>query len=220
MMGQEQAFTYYRKWWTHNWIFNIISFCSWVCLWCIYSWWSFFRPWSLFHKYLKYLKACMYLLVFTNPLAKKYFDASPEIVLRSCTCISAERVCETLPHFSKETSSNDMGEKWQIDEVVSLGQVEPRLFALWSRIVKRTNSTLWLLKFPKEAVNRLRKEVCNARRCVKQLKKLCDLSCDGTSFNNHGLWHKLNPGVLQLWMLRVFSGKTSTVHVKFLSHAG
>ena len=49
-----------------------------------------------------------------------------------------------------------------------LRQVEPQLFAAWARILARVNAStpaggmppaLWLLKFPKEAVKRLRQQV-------------------------------------------------------------
>ena len=51
---------------------------------------------------------------------------------------------------------------------LGLRQVEPQLFAAWARILARVNAStpaggmppaLWLLKFPKEAVKRLRQQV-------------------------------------------------------------
>ena len=48
-----------------------------------------------------------------------------------------------------------------------LYKVEPKLFDVWVNIVKATpNATLWLLKFPKEAVKRLQ-VACRRSSCVR-----------------------------------------------------
>ncbi|EKX33775.1 hypothetical protein GUITHDRAFT_81153 [Guillardia theta CCMP2712] len=81
-----------------------------------------------------------------------------------------------------------------------LYKVEPSLFDVWVRIIKRTsNTSLWLLKFPKEAVKRLLKEADKRglprdRLVLTSLlpidshlaiKAVADVALDTNMFNGH-----------------------------------
>ena len=81
-----------------------------------------------------------------------------------------------------------------------LYKVEPKLFDVWTKIVIATpNATLWLLKFPKEAVTRLLQQASARGLGTDQMvlssllpidthvasKGLCDVALDTAMFNGH-----------------------------------
>lgn len=81
-----------------------------------------------------------------------------------------------------------------------LYKVEPKLFDVWAKIVRATpNATLWLLKFPKEAVTRLEQQASARGLGAEQMvlssllpidthvasKALCDVALDTAMFNGH-----------------------------------
>ena len=81
-----------------------------------------------------------------------------------------------------------------------LYKVEPKLFDVWAEIVKRTpNASMWLLKFPKEAVPRLEQQARARGLTADQMvlssllpidahlaiKALADIALDTAMFNGH-----------------------------------
>jgi len=105
--------------------------------------------------------------------------------------------------FKSEVQRKDHG---LMDSNVVLGnfgqlyKVEPRLFDVWSNIIRRvSNSTLWLLKFPEEAVKRLdhraKKKNLEGDKFVMSgllpidshldIKATADIGLDTVVFNGH-----------------------------------